>query len=248
MIGLAIMLSAAALVGACLGSFVAAASLRWIAGRPFIAGRSACDGCGRSLGYAKTVPLVSFFARRGVADCCGGAIDPLHPIAEFSGALIAMLCLLIFGWSFEAALLGAWGLTLLGLALIDHRTYRLPDPMVIALALASAGLALLTQGAIHLLSGCLWAAGTYLVLEGLRRAFATLRGRQGLGAGDVKLFAALAIWFGPLVAMEVALAAALGLVQLMLVRPQDGRIAFGPAAGIAAVGIAVVMVRGAPWL
>src|SRR5690349_21177897 len=49
-----------ATLGACLGSFAATAALRFSRAEPFIAGRSHCDACGMRLGFAATLPLVSY--------------------------------------------------------------------------------------------------------------------------------------------------------------------------------------------
>ncbi|MGB3930305.1 MAG: prepilin peptidase, partial [Sphingobium sp.] len=46
-----------ALAGAILGSFLATLILRWPQGRSVLRGRSACDGCGRTLGARDLVPM-----------------------------------------------------------------------------------------------------------------------------------------------------------------------------------------------
>ena len=51
--------SAGLLVGAIIGSFLATILIRWPQGRGAMGGRSACDGCGRTLGARDLVPILS---------------------------------------------------------------------------------------------------------------------------------------------------------------------------------------------
>jgi leader peptidase (prepilin peptidase)/N-methyltransferase len=74
--------------GAVIGSFVTTLAMRIRAGRPWVADRSRCDGCGRVLGLVRTLPIVSFLALRGRCDACGSPISWLHPAGETAGGLI----------------------------------------------------------------------------------------------------------------------------------------------------------------
>jgi leader peptidase (prepilin peptidase)/N-methyltransferase len=78
-----------------------------------------------------------------------------------------------------------------------------------------------------------------LALRELRRRRAS-DGDPGLGLGDVKLFAGLALWLGAATPWALVAAASLGLVGWTLGGRGSGRIAFGPAlaAGSWAVGVA----------
>jgi leader peptidase (prepilin peptidase)/N-methyltransferase len=226
---------AAALTGLVMGSFVATAAIRQARGEAFVGGRSHCDGCGAPLGFAATLPLASYVGLRGAAGCCGARIDPFHPAGELSGLFIG-LAAIAAGDGVKGLLIATLGFGLLGLSLVDLRTQRLPDPLVAVVAAAALVLAALGQSS-RLAEGMCAAALTFAVLEGLRRAFLHLRGRGGLGGGDVKLLSALALWLGLLTPAALALAAILGLVQVMALRPQGGRIAFGPAIALAAFAV-----------
>jgi leader peptidase (prepilin peptidase)/N-methyltransferase len=130
-----------------------------------------------------------------------------------------------------SALLGA---ALLVLSVIDLRTMRLPD--VITIPLAATG-PLFAWGVgwgdplWHLAS----AAAGYLLLYGLARAYAAVRGRAGLGLGDAKLLAAAGGWLGvqglPTVLLwATGTALLLVLIAVLLRQPFTGstRIPFGP--------------------
>jgi leader peptidase (prepilin peptidase)/N-methyltransferase len=214
----------ASLVGACGGSFAVTAALRSLRGEQALAGRSRCDGCGHALGFATTTPVVAFAVLGGACARCGMRIDPAHLAGELAGAVLGGLAFWLAPPP-QAALIVMLGLVLVAASVIDQRTQRLPDPLTLAVALLALGLAA-TNGQV--LIGIAAAAITFGLLEGLRYSFLRLRGRAGLGAGDVKLLGALALWLGPATPWAVALAALVGLLVVAISRPVGGRIAFGP--------------------
>jgi leader peptidase (prepilin peptidase) / N-methyltransferase len=115
------------------------------------------------------------------------------------------------------ALLGA---LMLAIAVTDARRYLIPNE----LTGAAAALALLRAAAIGPDAGAwalLWALGRALIvalpLLGLMAAYRALRGRDGLGLGDVKLAAVAGVWLGIpalFAAIELAALAAIGAYLL----------------------------------
>lgn len=143
----------------------------------------------------------------------------------------------------KVALILALAGVLLASSIVDMRSRRLPDPLTVAAAGLSLALAAL-DGWRQVAIGAAVAALSWLLLEGVRRAFLRRRGRPGLGQGDVKLFAALALWLGLAAPWALAIASLLGLIAAWRLRPADGRIAFGPAIAAAAWGLCVVREAG----
>ena len=127
---------------------------------------------------------------------------------------------------------------LLTAGIVDAKSKRLPDVLTAAAAVLAAGLAV-EAGWEALGRGLIAGALAFGVLEIVRRVFERVRGRSGLGFGDVKLMGALAIWLGLLTPWAVVIGSALGLGAFAVLRPKDGRIAFGPAlaAGAIIVGL-----------
>ena len=130
------------------------------------------------------------------------------------------------GWAITALL----SVVLLLIAMIDFRQYRIPD--LLSLPLLLAGLALAwTDGPDALIDRLIGAIIGFSVLAAFGEAYFRLRGVDGLGLGDAKLFAAAGAWLGwqalPLVLL---IAAGSGLMVAMLsgVRGRGGKIAFGP--------------------
>jgi leader peptidase (prepilin peptidase)/N-methyltransferase len=219
-----------ALAGLVAGSFLATVALRWPAGRP-ITGRSACDGCGSPLGVVELVPILSFLWLRGRCRRCGAAIDRRHPAFELAAALIgAMALAAVPGPAGLAGALFGWGLLLLLALDLEH--YWLPDAIVLPL-LALGLLAGPAQLADRALAAALLGGGLLV----LRLGFAAVRGREGLGLGDVKLGAAIGAWLSPLlIGPFLLLSALVGLWLAWAVRRRTGRVQvpFGAAMAVAA--------------
>lgn len=221
--------------GAIAGSFLATLTLRWPSGRN-LRGRSACDGCGRTLRVIEMIPLLSALASRGRCRTCGERIDPDQAAIEWGAAAIGASALGLapgiagLGW----ALLG-W--LLLTLAAIDTRHFWLPDRLTLPLAGAGLLIGGLTTG-VSLLDRTVGGIAGFAALWGLGAAYRRLRGREGLGGGDAKLLAAIGTWLGWQALPFVLLAASLlGLLAAALggdIR-RDRPVAFGAALAASAL-------------
>lgn len=214
-------------VGACVGSFTATAALRAAHGEQAVFGRSRCDACGVGLSFTSTVPVLSFVRSRGICASCGSTIDPLHFVGEVAGATIGATVAIVIALPGRAGLLAALGFVLLGIAAYDARTKRIPDVLVLAVVAVCGALAALRS--IEALEiGAVAAVAAFAILELLRRTHQLARAKPGLGSGDVKLVAALALWLGLATPWAIAAAAGAGLIAFATLRPASGRIAFGP--------------------
>ena len=216
------------------GSFLGVIVRRLSRGQSVVRPGSHCETCGRPLGVLDLVPIVSFIALRGRCRKCGGAIARMHLAIELAATLIPALLLALLPdaeWPVIASgsVLG-WGL--LALAWIDLLDWRLPDALTLPLLVI--GLAdtwwLARDAIVDHAAGCAIAA---LGLAALRAAYGRIRGREGLGLGDVKLLAAGAAWDGTAALPFVLLGAALAGLAFALA--QHGRraaastaIPFGP--------------------
>ena len=134
------------------------------------------------------------------------------------------------------------GIWLLTLACIDLRSLRIPDMM--SLPLLAVGLSLAWIGSLTTFADHLIGAGVgFLVLALFGEIFFRLRGREGLGLGDAKLFGAAGAWLGwqalPLVLLVAAVG---GLVWALAQRQRE--IAFGPWL---ALGFWLVLISGAQF-
>lgn len=238
--------AALGVLGAILGSFFAALVIRWPQGRSVTSGRSTCDGCGRALGPAELIPLLSALLLRGRCRTCGAPIDPRHWQIELAAAAIGLAAgVAVPG---PVGLAGAgFGWLLLVLAALDVTAFWLPDVLTGALALVGLLVGMLgvepplTVRAIGGVAGfaCLWAIAT---------GYRMIRHREGLGGGDPKLFGAIGLWLGWRMLPVVLVMASLTGLMLVLLRMATGtkvraddRLPFGALLAIAAYPVWLVM-------
>ena len=194
------------IAGLLAGSFIATLAIRWPTEESALRGRSRCDDCKAAIGVWSLIPLIGFLRQRGRAACCGARIDPLHPAAEAVAAAIGGISA---SQPPPYAIAGAvLGWMLLSLALVDLRTFRLPNAIVGLLAFGgiAASLSLGSPAPLDALIGLL--AG-YVSLKAVQLAYRAVRGREGLGSGDPKLFAAIGACVGWQGLPSILLAAAL---------------------------------------
>lgn len=221
------------LAAPCVGSFLSVVVARIPAGESVARGRSACPACGHRLGWRDLVPLVSWLLQRGTCRYCGQAVSWTYPAIELAALGVAVWSLAVTpGWL--AWVSSALGWCLIALAVIDARHLLLPDE--ITLPLIPAGLAVAwAVDPSRLLDHAVGAAAGFLIVSGLRWAYAKVRRREGIGLGDAKLLAAAGAWVSwegvPGVLLVGAAAALVGHVAWAL---QDGRgvlgreLPFGP--------------------
>ena len=233
--------------GAIFGSFNAALILRWSDGRSVIRGRSECDACHAVLSSAELVPLLSALMSRGRCRRCGARIDPLHWQIELGSCVIGMSA----GWvaggpvGIAGALLG-W--MLLTLAVLDWRSFWLPDRLTAFLAIGglASGLAGVSPSFNdRLIGGCAGFAALWLIATGYR----ILRQTEGMGGGDPKLLGATGLWIGwRLLPATVLIAGIVGLAFVAATRLRSGAISrddpipFGTMIAIAAYPVWLTMI------
>lgn len=240
-----------AVLGAIVGSFVAALVVRWPQGRSVMRGRSECDACGHVLRAVDLVPLLSALALRGRCRDCGARIGVVHWRIELVGLAIGAAVGAVVQ-SPEAIAGAVFGWLLLALAALDIVAFWLPDRLTGLLAVAgvvagASGIAPALED--RALGGVAGFVALWLVATAYRR----VRGREGMGGGDPKLFGAIGLWLGwrmlPAVLMLAALAG-LGVVLSAYLRgramTRDTALPFGALLAIAAYPAWLVMIGSAP--
>lgn len=248
MIGHPLIILLGGIIGLVIGSFAATVVIRMPQDRSALAGRSACDGCGRTLKAWELLPLASYLAARGKCRTCGAAIDPIHPQIEIAAALIGALSAALLP-PLPALITAIFGWTLLVLAALDLRHFWLPDRIVLPLGIA--GLAVNTAGiGPGIVPAAIGAAAGFGILWAVGAAYQAIRKRRGLGGGDLKLLGAIGAWVGwaplPFVLLGAAL---LGIVLILLdcLRGREvaatTRVAFGALLAVAAWPAWILVLR-----
>jgi leader peptidase (prepilin peptidase)/N-methyltransferase len=194
---------------------------------------SHCPSCGHRLRPLENIPLLSYLFLRGRCSACKAPISLRYPLVEAATAVLSVLVVWRFGFTWEslAALVLTWGLV--ALAVIDFDTQLLPD--AITLPLLWLGLLLSLQAWFtdsH--SAILGAALGYLSLWGVFQLFRLFTGKEGMGFGDFKLFALFGAWLGwqnlPQIILLSAVTGAIVGTLLIVTRGHDRQIPipFGP--------------------
>ncbi|MDG2533082.1 prepilin peptidase [Sphingomonas sp. HITSZ_GF] len=205
-------------LGLVFGSFIATLAIRWPEGRVISRGRSECDSCGKGLTAGELVPVLSYLLQRGRCRGCAAPIRMSHVLTEVIGGAIGVAAAIVSPDPAGAA--GAvFGWLLLALAALDVAALWLPNALTAALAatgLATGLLGLNPPLDERLIGGAAGFGVLWLVAWSYRR----LRGRQGLGGGDPKLFGGIGLWLGwhalPLVLLAACLIGLAGVLGLML--------------------------------
>ena len=157
--------------------------------------RSSCPACGHGIPAWHNVPLISWLALRGKCARCRAAISFQYPLVELLSGLGAAYAAWRFGPTVAAlgAALFVW--FTIALAFIDQETGYLPDDLT--LPLVWIGLIVNIGGAfVPLRDAVIGAVAGYLFLWTINAAFRALRGMDGMGYGDFKLYAAVGAFLG----------------------------------------------------
>ena len=194
--------------------------------------RSRCPACGEPVKALDNIPIISWICLRGRCPACAAPIGWRYPLVEALGALAAIAALWWFGLGWQALAAAVYLWALIALAFIDWETGLLPDQ--ITLPLLWCGLLVNWVDGTMLGSAVIGAAAGYLSLWAIYWAFKLVTGKEGMGYGDFKLYAAIGAWLGwqalPAVALLAAVAGILYALPPILLghRDRSAPIRFGP--------------------
>ncbi len=205
--------------------------------------RSGCRACGAPLGFIDLIPILSFVMLGAKCRQCHKPIAGWHLYLEVAALGLALVALSSGGNLVLIWLTALFFWILLGLVAADLLWFRLPDPLTLALFVTALALAMLPgqMGVFLALAGAALGSGVFWII---RIAYKAVRGREGLGFGDVKLMAGLGAFCGPFdLALLLLLASAGALITGLVaygVRGGSGpwatrRLPFGAALCIASL-------------
>jgi leader peptidase (prepilin peptidase)/N-methyltransferase len=253
-----------ALLGALFGSFGNVLIWRVPRGESIVSPGSRCPVCAHPIRWYDNVPVLSWMSLRGRCRDCGAPIAARYPVVEALSACLWLLAAVRFGPTPAALTCAALFFILLVLTWIDLDTRRLPNALVGFLACLGVAGAVVTQlWAVQLvplvpvpvsgiatsplafsLVGAFLGAGSSGALAG---AYALVRGRAGLGMGDVKLLGAVGLFAGPYVLLALVVGSIAGAVVGIVGARRQGvevssfMLPFGP---FLAAGSAVAVLAG----
>ena len=196
--------------------------------------RSRCLKCGHPIPWYENIPLLSYIFLRGKCSACGTPISLRYPLVELACGALFLYCGWKWGATPTALVWSGFGATILALGCIDWDTTLLPDDITLPLLWAGLVLAALQWTGVGLTAALWGAVAGYLSLWLIYWAFKLITGKEGMGFGDFKLFAALGAWFGwqalvPIILMASVIGAMVGIaMKFSSTLREGGYVPFGP--------------------
>jgi leader peptidase (prepilin peptidase)/N-methyltransferase len=259
------------LLGLAIGSFLNVCILRIPADKSIVLPASSCPKCGTGIAPYDNIPVLSWLILGGKCRHCKTKISAMYPAVELLTGLLFLACYFVFGLTLDTLKWAIFSALLVVLTITDLRERILPDvvnffglgvgllfsvftkqldgtalwlanrwfdfpPPQMALSFVDAVLGAIAG------SGLLW-----LVAEGYFR----LRGREGMGLGDVKMMAAVGAFLGVKRTLMTILAGSLlgsiiGVCLISLTKKgRDYELPFGTFLG---AGALLVLFFGTPAL
>jgi leader peptidase (prepilin peptidase) / N-methyltransferase len=202
--------------GLVIGSFLNVCILRIPEDISIVAPGSRCPRCETPIKWYDNVPVLGWLWLRGKCRTCGLAISPMYPLVELTTGLLFVACYLEFGITQTAVKWLFFTCLIIVLTITDLRVRMLPDlvnwPGFTAGVFFSAvvpphdGTAFwLHMTVLHrtprlwvagLLDSLLGAAFGSFLLWAVAAIYKRVRGREGMGMGDVKMMAMVGAFLG----------------------------------------------------
>jgi leader peptidase (prepilin peptidase)/N-methyltransferase len=213
---LSVILLGAFLVGLVIGSFLNVCILRIPAGKSIVLPASSCPKCGKAIASYDNIPVLSWLILGGKCRNCKTRISAMYPAVELLTGVLFLVCILAFGPTLEALKWAVFSALLVVLTITDIRERILPDAVNFFGVGAGLLFSFFTKDAdgtalwiakhwfdfpppqpvisfADAIFGAVAGSGLlWVVAEGYFR----LRGREGMGFGDVKMMAAVGVFLG----------------------------------------------------
>lgn len=196
--------------------------------------RSRCPHCGHMIRWYENVPVISYLLLRGRCSACKAPISVRYPLVEITTSGLFFFSVWQWGATATGAIWCAFAATLLALALIDWDTTLLPDDLTLPLLWLGLVASALQWTPVGLHTSLWGAVAGYLSLWSVYWLFKLVTGKEGMGYGDFKLFAALGAWFGwqaliPMILLASIIGAIVGIAMKFSTGLREGGyVPFGP--------------------
>lgn len=186
--------------------------------------RSRCPKCETPIAAWWNIPVLSWIVLRGKCATCKAPIDLRYPMVELLTGLLFVACFARYGLTL--AFLSALILTgsLIAITFIDIDLWEIPDQISIPGILIGVVLRPLAFD-VPIWSGLAGAAAGAAMFMAIRVGYQFLRGREGMGLGDVKLIAMIGAFLGPRALLPSILVASfagaiVGIVLKIVAKPE----------------------------
>lgn len=208
--------------------------------------RSQCSSCQHDLTWKQLFPVFSWLFYRGRCAFCKTSVSPRYLYIELFTLAMTLLPFMLFGLSEKALVYVSlmWFLVLITIIDIEHQLIL--DSL--SLPLLWLGLLVnLVYGYVDIEAAVIGAMVGYLSLWLVFWGFKLATGKEGMGYGDFKLFAALGAWLGwQSLSSVILIAAILGVIWGIFrglkanANEASPQFAFGPFIVFGAIGYLLI--------
>ena len=252
----------AGLFGLLIGSFLNVCIYRMPRDLSVVHPRSFCPHCEKQIAWYDNIPLLTWVLLKGACRHCGASIPWRYPAVELLTGLLFFLGVYTLGLTLAALKFCLFAAIHVDLIFTDLEERILPDEFTLGGTLAGLVLAwfipmppsllgffLPPDVGVRMLSviesafGGVFLAG---VLWSIGALYQRVRGREGLGFGDVKMVACIGAFLGLgpallTVVLGSVLGSVCGLLFIWIARKEasEYELPFGSFLGIAALAIAL---------
>jgi len=259
------------LFGCLIGSFLNVCILRIPADKSIVLPPSTCPKCGKHIAAYDNIPVLSWLILRGKCRHCKTKISAMYPAVELLTGLLFLASYLVFGLTVEAVKWAIFSALLVVLTITDLRERILPDEVNFFGLIVGLILSLFTksldgtalwisnrwfdfpppQAALSFADAVLGALAGSGLLWFVAEGYFRLRGREGMGLGDVKMMAAVGAFLGLKRTMMTVLAGSLlgSIIGIFLIaiskKGRDYELPFGTFLG---AGALLIVFFGTPAL
>ena len=249
------------LFGLVIGSFLNVCIVRIPGGKSIVMPASACPKCGTAIRPYDNIPVVSYLLLGGKCRKCKNPISLMYPAVELLTALLFLGCYLAFGLTAEALKWAIFSAVMVVLVFTDLRERILPDVVNftgLGLGLAISFFTAPFDGTalwiarhvfefpppapvLSFADGVLGAAAGGGLLWLVSELYFRLRGREGMGLGDVKMMLMAGSFLGLkrtllTIFTGSVLGSILGIIVILARRKDsDYELPFGTFLGMAAL-------------
>jgi leader peptidase (prepilin peptidase)/N-methyltransferase len=212
MFDLAPLILAAGLFGLLIGSFLNVCVFRLPRDLSVVTPRSFCTACGKTIAWYDNIPVISYLVLRAKCRACRAPIPWRYPALELATGLLFAAAVWRNGASPDALKLALFAAICIALIFMDLEYRILADELTIGGMVAGLLLSLFLPMPYfigHLILPATWresylSLGEALIgcllpgiaLEIIAMLYKLVRGREGLGFGDVKMMALVGAFYG----------------------------------------------------
>jgi leader peptidase (prepilin peptidase)/N-methyltransferase len=252
--------------GLLIGSFLNVCIHRWPRGRSVVRPRSHCVRCRKTIPWYDNIPVVSYLVLRGRCRYCGRHISARYPTVELATGLAFFWFVWRLGPTAAAAKMCVLSAILIALVFSDLEKRILPDELTLGGTLVGLAFAAfvplkdesanglfylfglsLTGRPLWLATAVVGALVPAIFLWGGGWLYLKVRGREGLGLGDVKLMVMVGAFLGLQMALATLLwgsiaGSVISVLYIWLAKKDASsyQLPFGTFLGLAALAIAVL--------